>query len=83
MSYTGTPTPNQINPNSCPCPALPEGMVVVKREILERAYNELNEIKARDGAPYTHYGMQVIDLDYFGSVVDELRSALEKKPCPK
>ncbi len=54
----------------CPCPALPEEMVVVEREMLKRVYNELNTIRARDGAPYTYY---------FASIVAEVRNILKGK----
>lgn len=47
------------------------------RELLEKAYTELNEIHARDGVPWTHYGTKAsVDQAYFTSVVDECRAAL-------
>ena len=43
-----------------------------------KAYKELNEIRARDGVPYTHYGMKAsVCPDYFSSVVDDCQTALK------
>ncbi len=43
-----------------------------------KAFNELNEIRARDGVPYTQYGWKAsIDPVYFSSVVDELDEAVK------
>lgn len=42
MSYTGTMTRDQAlahEKHSCPCPALPEGMVVFDKEDLKVLYN--------------------------------------------
>ena len=45
---------------------------------LKRAYTELNIIRARDGVPYTHYGMKSdVDEKYFSSVVDEAYGILK------
>lgn len=42
-----------------------------------KAFLELNTIRARDGVPYTHYGMKSsIDEAYFSSIVDELDQAV-------
>jgi hypothetical protein len=47
-------------------------------DALEKAARELNEIRARDGVPYTHYGMRAcVDENYFSGVVDECFSALQ------
>ena len=43
-----------------------------------KAFNELNEIRARDGVPYTQDGWKAsIDPVYFSSVVDELDEAVK------
>ncbi len=53
---------------------------------LKKAYMELNEIRARDGVPYTSYGTKAcVDESYFSSVVDDVFNALKalqdiKKP---
>ena len=53
MSYTGTMTPEQAfgegGKQSCPCPALPEGMVVVRREDIRSMldYREEEFVEAR------------------------------------
>lgn len=49
------------------------------------AWRELNEIRARDGVPYTHMGGKAcVDEEYFSSVVDELADLLgsDAKPWP-
>lgn len=51
-------------------------------EAAKKAFRELNEIRARDGVPYTHYGKSSVDPNYFSSVVDELQQVIclaEKK----
>jgi tetrahydromethanopterin S-methyltransferase subunit B len=59
---------------------------IIKREqviaqltlALEKAYYELNTIRARDGVPYTHGGWKSsVCEEYFGSVVDECRAAIK------
>lgn len=41
--------------------------------VVWRAWTEMNEIKARDGVPYTHLGYKSsVDEDYFASVVKDL-----------
>lgn len=52
------------------------------RRALWSAWRELNEIRARDGVPYTHYGKSSVDEDYFSSVVDELADLLGKDTNP-
>jgi len=47
------------------------------RSALSNGYHELNIIRARDGVPYTHYGKSDVDENYFSSVVDSAREALE------
>lgn len=48
-------------------------------EALRKAIAELNEIRARDGVPYTHAGYQAsVTEEYFSSVVDEGFSAIAK-----
>lgn len=43
---------------------------------LEKAYHELNEIRARDGVPWTHQCMRSsVDETYFSSVVDDCQTA--------
>ena len=43
-----------------------------------KAFQELNEIRARDGVPYLRDGSKSgVDEKYFSSVVDELDSAVE------
>lgn len=50
---------------------------VVKHQALEKAARELNEIRARDGVPYTHLGYQAgVSEEYFSSVVDECFAAI-------
>lgn len=45
----------------------------------QKAVCELNEIRARDGVPYTHQGWKAsVDEDYFSSVVDECFAAIDK-----
>ena len=39
-------------------------------------FAELNEIRARDGVPYTHCGKSNVDEGYFSSVVDGLDEAV-------
>jgi len=48
------------------------------------AWRELNEIRARDGVPYTHSGPSCVDENYFSSVVDALETILgdDAKPWP-
>lgn len=49
------------------------------------AYRELNEIRARDGVPYTHQGGKAcVDEAYFSAVVDALHHVLgdDAKPWP-
>ena len=42
-----------------------------------KAFRELNEIRARDGVPYTHYGCKAsVDANYFSSVVDAIDEAV-------
>ena len=48
-------------------------------EALLKAYRELNEIRARDGVPYTYQGVKAsVGEDYFASVVNECRLAINK-----
>ena len=43
-----------------------------------KAFTELNEIRARDGVPYTHQGCKSsVCENYFSSVVDELDAAVK------
>jgi len=58
-------------------PADPISAGVKLRSALEKCYHELNIIRARDGVPYTHYGKSDVDENYFSSVVDSAREALE------
>lgn len=45
----------------------------------QKAVRELNEIRARDGVPYTHSGWKAsVDEDYFSSVVDDGFAAIAK-----
>lgn len=47
------------------------------REALKKAVHELNEIRARDGVPYTHELIKSsVCPEYFASVVDECNDAL-------
>lgn len=42
-----------------------------------KAFAEMNEIRARDGVPYTHNGCKSsVSEEYFSSVVDELSDAV-------
>lgn len=42
-----------------------------------RAYAELNEIRARDGVPYTHQGIRSsVTEEYFDSVVNDLSASV-------
>lgn len=51
------------------------------REALEKAYKELNIIRARDGVPYCYDGIKSdVDPAYFSSVVDEAKEVLSKHP---
>ena len=44
---------------------------------LKKAVHELNEIRARDGVPYTHSGWKAsVDEEYFSSVVDQSFEAI-------
>lgn len=46
-------------------------------QALEKAYYELNEIRARDGVPYKFDGTKSsVDEQYFSDVVDECRAAV-------
>lgn len=46
-------------------------------DALRKAVYELNEIRARDGIPYTHNGYQSsVTEEYFSSVVDDSFAAL-------
>lgn len=46
---------------------------------LKKCVHELNEIRARDGVPYTHYGIKAsVCEEYFSSVVDESFAAISK-----
>jgi len=57
--------------------ALSEGLGVLAARALVKAYRELNEIRARDGVPYTSMGYaSSVDADYFSSVVDEIDAAV-------
>lgn len=48
-------------------------------EACKKAVRELNEIRARDGVPYTHQGIKAsVCEDYFSSVVDECFAAIKK-----
>ncbi len=48
-------------------------------EALKKASQELNEIRARDGVPFTHQGWKAsVAEEYFSSVVDECFSAIAK-----
>ena len=48
-------------------------------EACKKAFRELNEIRARDGVPYTHQGIKAsVSEDYFSSVVDECSVAIKK-----
>jgi hypothetical protein len=54
----------------------------VKRA-LWAAWRELNEIRARDGVPWTHQLMKAsVDEEYFSSVVDDLAEILGKDAQP-
>lgn len=45
----------------------------------QKAVKELNEIRARDGVPYTHSGYKAsVTEEYFSSVVDECFAAIAK-----
>lgn len=45
----------------------------------KKAVHELNEIRARDGVPYTHNGWRAgVSEEYFSSVVDECFSAIAR-----
>jgi hypothetical protein len=49
------------------------------------AWHELNEIRARDGVPYTHQGHKAsVDETYFSRLTDELAHILgsDAKPWP-
>lgn len=47
------------------------------KEALDMAHAELNAICARDGVPYTHYGVKSdVSAEYFSQVVDECSEAL-------
>jgi hypothetical protein len=55
------------------------------RMVAWAAWCELNEIRARDGVPYTHQGYKAsVTEDYFSSVVDALVAVLgeDAKPWP-
>lgn len=42
------------------------------------AFSELNEIRARDGVPFTSYGHPAsVQPDYFSKVVDQLNDAVK------
>lgn len=42
-------------------------------EMLARAYKELNEIRARDGVPYTHMGHKAcVSEQYFSDTIDDI-----------
>lgn len=55
-------------------------LLAVAADLLEackKAVRELNEIRARDGVPYTHQGIKAsVCPDYFSSVVDECFTAI-------
>jgi hypothetical protein len=66
-------------------PATPEkalcGSVSAKEtqaaRALVRAFRELNEIRARDGVPWTSSGYPAcVSQDYFSAVVDEIDAAV-------
>ena len=40
-----------------------------------QAWRELNEIRARDGVPWSHTGKVPVDETYFSSVVDDCEAA--------
>lgn len=47
-------------------------------QALEKAYYELNEIRARDGVPYKYDGTKSsVDEQYFSDVVDECSEAIK------
>lgn len=55
------------------------------RMVAWAAYRELNEIRARDGVPYTHAGGKAcVDEAYFSSIVEALHHVLgeDAKPWP-
>lgn len=55
-----------------------EDRITVLRDALQKAYHELNIIRARSGVPYDDCGMRSdVDPVYFSSVVDGARAALE------
>lgn len=42
-----------------------------------QAFRELNEIRARDGVPWTSFGYRAtVDANYFSQVVDDLDAAV-------
>jgi hypothetical protein len=48
-------------------------------EALWQAWMELNEIRARDGIPYTHQGWKAsVDEKYFSQVVDDCAAAYQQ-----
>ena len=50
---------------------------LIAARALVKAFNELNAIRARDGVPYTHYGVKSsVCEDYFSSVVDQVDEAV-------
>ncbi len=56
-----------------------------ERLIMWQAWTELNEIRARDGVPWTHQGYQSsVSAEYFSSVVDGLAECLgdDAQPWP-
>lgn len=56
-------------------------MTSLEKQLLRacwQAWFELNEIRARDGVPYTHYGTKsLVDEGYFNGVVDDCEKAIE------
>lgn len=55
--------------------------IAVLQGALSRAYRELNEIQARSGAPRNELGCTMVDEDYFASVVNSVRAALNNLPA--
>ena len=54
-----------------------QAVALTAARVLVKAYRQLNEIRARDGVPYTSMGYaSSVDADYFSSVVDEIDAAV-------